>query len=154
MGKHTAIVRWSRGDGDFAANKHSRAHEWEFDGGLKVPASASPDIVPLPYSVAENVDPEEAFVASISSCHMLFYLHKSRDAGFVVNSYEDEAVGVLEKNAAGRLAITRVTLNPVVSYEGPAPSAEQVDALHHEAHELCFIANSILTEITTNTAKS
>ena len=154
MGKHTAIVRWSRGGGDFAANKHSRAHEWEFDGGLKVPASASPDIVPLPYSVAENVDPEEAFVASISSCHMLFYLHKSRDAGFVVNSYEDEAVGVLEKNAAGRLAITRVTLNPVVSYEGPAPSAEQVDALHHEAHELCFIANSILTEITTNTAKS
>ena len=154
MGKHTAIVRWSRGDGDFAANKHSRAHEWEFDGGLKVPASASPDIVPLPYSVAENVDPEEAFVASISSCHMLFYLHKSRDAGFVVNSYEDEAVGVLEKNAAGRLAITRVTLNPVVSYEGPAPSAEQVDALHHQAHELCFIANSILTEITTNTAKS
>tara|TARA_R110000803_G_scaffold62643_6_gene123007 strand:- start:3727 stop:4191 length:465 start_codon:yes stop_codon:yes gene_type:complete len=154
MGKHTAIVRWSRGDGDFAANKHSRAHEWEFDGGLKVPASASPDIVPLPYSVAENVDPEEAFVASISSCHMLFYLHKSRDAGFIVNSYEDAAVGVLEKNAAGRLAITRVTLNPVVSYEGPAPSAEQVDALHHQAHELCFIANSILTEITTNTAKS
>lgn len=154
MGKHTAIVRWSRGDGDFAANKHSRAHEWEFDGGLKVPASASPDIVPLPYSVAENVDPEEAFVASISSCHMLFYLHKSRDAGFVVNSYEDEAVGVLEKNAAGRLAITRVTLNPVVSYEGPVPSAEQVEALHHEAHELCFIANSIMTEITTNTANS
>jgi len=154
MGKHTAIVRWSRGDGDFAANKHSRVHEWEFDGGLKVPASASPDIVPLPYSVAENVDPEEAFVASISSCHMLFYLHKSRDAGFVVNSYEDEAVGVLEKNAAGRLAITRVTLNPVVSYEGPVPSAEQVEALHHEAHELCFIANSIMTEITTNTANS
>ena len=154
MGKHTAIVRWSRGDDDFKANKHSRAHEWEFDGGLKVPASASPDIVPLPYSVAENVDPEEAFVASISSCHMLFYLHKSRDAGFVVNSYEDEAVGVLEKNAAGRLAITRVTLNPVVSYEGPVPSAEQVEALHHEAHELCFIANSIMTEITTNTANS
>ena len=154
MGKHTAIVRWSRGDGDFAANKHSRAHEWEFDGGLKVPASASPDIVPLPYSVAENVDPEEAFVASISSCHMLFYLHKSRDAGFVVNSYEDEAVGVLGKNAAGRLAITRVTLNPVVSYEGPVPSAGQIEALHHEAHELCFIANSTMTEITTNTANS
>lgn len=154
MGKHTAIVRWSRGDDDFAANKHSRAHEWEFDGGLKVPASASPDIVPLPYSVAENVDPEEAFVASISSCHMLFYLHKSRDAGFVVNSYEDEAVGVLGKNAAGRLAITRVTLNPVVSYEGPVPSAGQIEALHHEAHELCFIANSTMTEITTNTANS
>ena len=154
MGKHTAIVRWSRGDGDFAANKHSRAHEWEFDGGLKVPASASPDIVPLPYSVAENVDPEEAFVASISSCHMLFFLHKSRDAGFVVNSYEDEAVGVLGKNAAGRLAITRVTLNPVVSYEGPVPSAGQIEALHHEAHELCFIANSTMTEITTNTANS
>ena len=154
MGKHTAIVRWSRGDGDFAANKHSRAHEWEFDGGLKVPASASPDIVPLPYSVAENVDPEEAFVASISSCHMLFYLHKSRDAGFVVNSYEDEAVGVLEKNASGRLAITRVTLNPVVSYEGQVPSADQIEALHHEAHELCFIANSTMTEITTNTANS
>ena len=154
MGKHTAIVRWSRGNDDFAADKHSRAHEWEFDGGLKVPASASPDIVPLPYSVAENVDPEEAFVASISSCHMLFYLHKARDAGFVVNTYEDDAVGVLGKNAAGRMAITRVTLNPVVSYEGPVPSADQIEALHHEAHELCFIANSTTTEITTNTANS
>ena len=154
MGKHTAIIRWSRGDDDFAANKHSRAHEWEFDGGLKVPASASPDIVPLPYSVAENVDPEEAFVASISSCHMLFYLHKARDAGFVVNTYEDDAVGVLGKNAAGRMAITRVTLNPVVSYEGPGPSAGQIEALHHEAHELCFIANSTMTQITTNTANS
>lgn len=154
MGKHTAIVRWSRGDDDFRANKHSRAHEWEFDGGLKVPASASPDIVPLPYSVAENVDPEEAFVASISSCHMLFYLHKARQAGFVVNSYEDTAVGVLEKNAAGRLAITRVTLRPVVSYAGPIPSADQIEALHHEAHELCFIASSTTTEITTDTANS
>jgi organic hydroperoxide reductase OsmC/OhrA len=154
MGKHTAIIRWSRGDDDFAANKHSRAHEWEFDGGLKVPASASPHIVPLPYSVAGNVDPEEAFVASISSCHMLFYLHKARDAGFVVNSYEDKAVGVLGKNAAGRLAITRVTLNPVVSYQGPVPSAGQIAALHHEAHELCFIANSTMTKITTNTANS
>ncbi|MEQ8300101.1 MAG: OsmC family protein [Hyphomonas sp.] len=154
MGKHTATVRWSRGDDDFKANKHSRAHEWEFDGGLKVPASASPDIVPLPYAVAENVDPEEAFVASISSCHMLFYLHKARDEGFVVNSYEDNAVGVLAKNAAGRMAITRVTLNPVVTYQGQAPSPEQVESLHHQAHELCFIANSTTTEITTNTASS
>ena len=154
MGKHTAIVRWSRGDDDFKANKHSRAHEWEFDGGLKVPASASPDIVPLPYSVAENVDPEEAFVASISSCHMLFYLHKARDEGFVVNSYEDNAVGVLAKNAAGRMAITRVTLNPVVTYQGQAPSPEQVESLHHQAHELCFIANSTTTEISTNMANS
>lgn len=154
MGNHTAIVRWSRGDGDFKANKHSRAHEWEFDGGLKVPASASPHIVPLPYAVAENVDPEEAFVASISSCHMLFYLHKARDAGFVVNSYEDAAVGIMAKNALGRQAITRVTLNPVVSYEGPPPSPDQVEALHHAAHALCFIANSTTTEITTNTARS
>ncbi len=154
MGEHTAIVRWSRGDDDFKANKHSRAHEWEFDGGLKVPASASPDIVPLPYAVAENVDPEEAFVASISSCHMLFYLHKARDAGFIVNSYEDEAVGVLEAKAAGRLAITRVTLLPVVSYEGLAPSPGQIESLHHAAHELCFIANSTTTEITTNLADS
>ncbi|MEH6808760.1 MAG: OsmC family protein [Hyphomonas oceanitis] len=154
MGKHTAIIRWSRGEGDFKANKHTRAHEWEFDGGLIVPASASPDIVPLPYSVAGNVDPEEAFVASISSCHMLFYLHKARDAGFVVNTYEDQAVGVMGKNPAGRMAITRVTLSPVVSYEGLAPSADQIKALHHEAHELCFIANSTTAEITTNTARS
>ncbi|MEQ9434756.1 OsmC family protein [Hyphomonas sp.] len=154
MGNHTAIVRWSRGDGDFKANRHSRAHEWEFDGGLKVPASASPHIVPLPYAVAANIDPEEAFVASISSCHMLFYLHKARDAGFVVNSYEDAAVGVLATNAAGRQAITRVTLNPVVTYEGSPPSPGQVEALHHAAHELCFIANSVTTEITTNTAGS
>ena len=154
MGKHTAIIRWSRDEGDFKANKHTRAHEWEFDGGLKVPASASPDIVPLPYSVAGNVDPEEAFVASISSCHMLFYLHMARDAGFVVNTYEDQAVGVMGKNAAGRMAITGVTLNPVVSYEGLAPAADQIEALHHKAHELCFIANSTTAEITTNTARS
>lgn len=154
MAKHTAIVRWSRGDGDFKANKHSRGHEWEFDGGLKIPASSSPSIVPLPYSIEENVDPEEAFIAALSSCHMLFYLHMARDAGFVVNSYEDNANGILGKNASGRMAVTKVTLNPVVSYEGERPSKEQIEKLHHAAHEHCFIANSVTTEITTNTDNS
>lgn len=154
MAKHTAIVRWSRGDGDFKANKHSRGHEWEFDGGLKIPASSSPSIVPLPYSIEENVDPEEAFIAALSSCHMLFYLHMARDAGFVVNSYEDNANGILGKNASGRMAVTKVTLNPIISYEGERPSKEQIEKLHHAAHEHCFIANSVTTEITTNTDNS
>lgn len=154
MAKHTAIVRWSRGDSDFKANKHSRGHEWEFDGGLKIPASSSPSIVPLPYSIEENVDPEEAFIAALSSCHMLFYLHMARDAGFIVNSYEDNASGILGKNASGRMAVTKVTLNPVVSYEGERPSKEQIEKLHHAAHEHCFIANSVTTEITTNTDNS
>ncbi len=154
MAKHFATITWSRDNADFKANKHSRAHEWEFDGGLKVPASASPHIVPLPYSVEENVDPEEAFIASLSSCHMLFYLHMARDAGFVVNSYTDKAVGELGKNAAGRMAVTKVTLNPVVTYEGERPSPKQIDQLHHAAHEHCFIANSVTTDIITNTENS
>lgn len=150
--QHSAIIRWSLGDGDFAANKHSRAHEWEFDGGLKVPASSSPHIVPLPYSVEENVDPEEAFIASLSSCHMLFYLHMARDAGFVVTSYEDEAIGKLAPNAAGHMAITSVTLNPTASYQGVPPSKHQAEQLHHAAHAQCFIANSVTTNISINLA--
>ncbi len=150
MAQHSAIIRWALGDGDFSANKHSRAHEWVFDGGLKVPASSSPHIVPLPYSIEENVDPEEAFIASLSSCHMLFYLHMARDAGFIVTSYEDHASGILEKNSKGHMAITHVTLNPIVQYRGLAPDRLQTEQLHHAAHERCFIANSVTTKITTN----
>lgn len=154
MAQHSAIIRWSRNNDDFKANKHSRGHEWEFDGGLKVPASSSPHIVPIPYSVEENVDPEEAFIASLSSCHMLFYLHMARDAGFVVNSYEDEATGELTKNAENKMAVTKVTLNPVVSYEGSTPTKDQIEHMHHQAHDHCFIANSVTTEIITNTDRS
>ncbi|MFC7291887.1 OsmC family protein [Hirschia litorea] len=152
MAHHHAIIRWHLSSGDFKANTHSRAHEWEFDGGLKVPASSSPHIVPLPYSVEENIDPEEAFIASLSSCHMLFYLHMARDAGFVVTRYEDHATGILEKNSAGHMAITHVTLNPTVQYQGLTPDKSQSEQLHHAAHERCFIANSVTTIITTNIA--
>lgn len=154
MANHFATVKWHRNGEDFGANKYSRAHEWEFDGGLIVPASPSPSIVPAPYSTEENVDPEEAFVASLSSCHMLFYLHLARDAGLVVNSYEDKAIGILEKNSKGKMAVTQVTLTPVVEYEGNCPTQDLVAKLHHAAHEQCFIANSVTTEIITNTDRS
>lgn len=150
MGEYTATVRWSLDGGDFADNRYTRAHEWLFDGGLTVPASASPHIVPLPHSVAENVDPEEAFVASLSSCHMLFFLSLAAAAGIVVASYEDEATGWLEKDANNRMAMTRVVLRPRAEYgNGTTPDAEALERLHHRAHELCFIANSVRTKIVT-----
>ncbi|EJN00049.1 OsmC family protein [Phyllobacterium sp. YR531] len=143
-----ATVRWNRDeDAAFTDNKYSRAHVWEFDGGAEVPASSSPHIVRLPYSVAENVDPEEAFVASISSCHMLFFLSGAAKAGFVVDSYRDEAQGVLAKNDQGKLYVSHVTLRPQVNYSGQSPDITAESLLHHEAHEQCFIANSVLTHI-------
>ena len=149
MSTYTATVRWHRGsDGNFTRGQYSRAHQWAFDGGALVPASASPHIVPAPWSNQAGVDPEEAFVASLSSCHMLFFLELSRRAGFTIDDYVDEAEGVLEKNADGKMAMTRVTLRPRVTWGGEAPDEAALADLHHRAHEACFIANSVTTEVT------
>ena len=148
MSIYTATIRWTRtGEGDFTKGQYSRAHEWAFDGGHVMPASASPHIVPAPWSDAGGVDPEEAFVASLSSCHMLFFVDFARRAGFVVDSYVDEAEGVMAKGADGRTAMTRVTLRPKVEWGGDAPDAAALADLHHKAHEACFIANSVTSEV-------
>lgn len=149
MSDYFATIHWERNPAeDFPSNNYSRAHTWSFDGGVTVPASPSPHIVKAPWSEAANVDPEEAFVASLSSCHMLFFLAFAAKQGVVVNSYRDEAVGVLEANAAGKMAMTTVTLRPRIEFD-PAntPTPEQLDELHHRAHEHCFIANSVHTTI-------
>jgi len=150
VGSYGATIRWSLDGGDFAGNRYSRGHAWEFDGGISVPASASPGIVPLPMSVAEAVDPEEAFVAALSSCHMLFFLSIAAAAGFVVERYVDQAEGFLEKGDDGRPAMTRVVLKPAASYaEGKAPDAAELERMHHEAHKRCFIANSVTSKVVT-----
>ena len=149
MSTYTATIRWSRtGEGDFTKGQYSRAHQWAFDGGAVVPASASPDIVPAPWSDAGGVDPEEAFVASLSSCHMLFFLDFARRARLVIDDYVDEAEGVLEKRADGKMAMTRVMLHPRIIWGGNPPDEATLDALHDRAHEACFIANSVTTEVT------
>jgi len=145
---HTATIRWSRtGDGDFTKGQYSRAHEWGFDGGARVAASASPHIVPAPWSDPSGVDPEEAFVASLSSCHMLFFIDFARRAGLVVDDYVDAAEGVLEKRSDGSFAITRVTLRPNVTWNGEPPDEAVIADLHHRAHDACFIANSVTAEV-------
>jgi organic hydroperoxide reductase OsmC/OhrA len=141
-------IRWSRGDEPFTDNRYSRGHSWLFDGGIEVPASSSPHVVRVPMSVEAAVDPEEAFIASISSCHMLWFLSIAAGKGFRVDEYLDDAVGLMGKNAAGKTAVIRVTLRPRVSFSGDElPSRAQLDELHHKAHEECFIANSVTTEI-------
>ncbi len=149
MSEYTATIRWQRDGEAFLDNRYSRAHEWHFDGGAVVPASASPHIVPVPMSNAANVDPEEAYVAALSSCHMLFFLSLAVKRGIVVDRYVDEAIGYMEKDGDGRMAMTRVTLRPAASYGGNAPETELIAELHDEAHELCFIANSVRTTVTT-----
>jgi organic hydroperoxide reductase OsmC/OhrA len=149
MSRYQAVIEWSRAGAHFTDNRYSRGHRWLFDGGAEVPASASPQVVPLPMSVAAAVDPEEAFVASLSSCHMLFFLSLAAQRDFVVDDYRDEAVGEMARDAGGKLAMTRVTLHPVVRYGGDKrPSAAEEDALHHAAHEECFIARSVRTVVT------
>jgi organic hydroperoxide reductase OsmC/OhrA len=151
MSEHTVGVRWRRDDRtpeEFARARYSRAHTWTFDGGASVAASASPHVVAPPYSDARAVDPEEAFVASVSSCHMLWFLHIAANAGFVVDSYDDEAVGALEKDGDGKLAITRITLRPHTKFAGTTPDNPRLQALHQQAHAACFISNSIRTVIT------
>ena len=148
MSTYTATIRWSRDPGtDFAKGQYSRAHEWEFDGGAVVPASPSPHIVPAPWNDPAGVDPEEAFVASLSSCHMLFFVDFARRAGFVLDDYVDEAEGLLDKRADGKMAMTRVTLHPRITWAGSPPDEAAIADLHHRAHEACFIANSVTTEV-------
>jgi organic hydroperoxide reductase OsmC/OhrA len=145
---YTATVRWTRDGLPFANSAYSRAHLWSFDGGIEVPASASPSVVPLPLSRAEAVDPEEAFVAAVSSCHMLVFLSLAAKKRFVVDTYEDHAVGVMTKNPRGKLFVSRITLDPAIAFSGDRrPTPAQIAELHHLSHQECFIANSILTEV-------
>ena len=148
MTAYTVTLTWSRGEQPFLDGKYSRAHRLRFDGGAEVPASSSPHVVPVPMSDPAAVDPEEAFVASLSSCHMLWFLALAAKRRFRIDSYVDHAEGVMGKNAEGRMAITVVTLRPRVVFSGDkSPSPEELGALHHRAHEECFIANSVKTEV-------
>ena len=145
--EYRATVVWRQQGEDFSKGRYSRAHEWRFDGGVTVPASASPGVVPAAFVREDAVDPEEAFVASLSSCHMLTFLDLARRAGVVIDSYEDEAVGVMERIAPQKMAVTKVTLRPKIGFGGTPPDQAKLDELHHQAHELCFIANSVKTEV-------
>ena len=150
MSRHVATIRWSRKPEEpFLDGRYSRAHRWRFDGGAEVAASSSPSVVRVPFSDPAGVDPEEALVAALSSCHMLFFLDFAKQAKFVVDSYEDEAEGLMEKGADGRVRMTKATLRPLIRFaEGRAPSAAELAAIHHKAHDACYIANSVTTEVT------
>ena len=149
MSEHCATVTWVRGaDEDYTDNKYSRGHNWIFDGGVIVPASSSPHVVPLPYSVEANVDPEEAFVASLSSCHMLFFLSIAAERKYVIDEYIDEAVGIMDKDSNGKIYMSKVYLRPKVLFsDDKQPTIEEITTMHHHSHEQCFIANSVKTEI-------
>jgi len=148
VSSYIATINWERTpDAVFTDRKFSRAHTWRFDGGVEVPASSSPHAVPLPYSVEANVDPEEAFVAALSSCHMLFFLSLAAKRGLVVDSYSDDAEGRMGRNAEGKVAMLEVVLRPQVSFSSGSPDAETLESLHHAAHEACFIANSVKTVV-------
>lgn len=147
MATYTATVAWERGpDEPFTDNRYGRGHSWSFDGGVSFRASSSPHVVPR-YSDPAGVDPEEAFIASLSSCHMLTFLYLAAKRGFVVNRYHDTAEGVMAKNEIGRMWVSQVTLRPRIDWDGDAPDAGASKDLHHRAHEECFIANSVRTEI-------
>ena len=148
MSAHRATVDWTLGDGDFLKRRYSRAHTLTFAGGASIAGSPSPAIVPEPFSRADAVDPEAAFTASLSACHMLWFLDLAARAGFVVSSYRDEAEGTLARDAAGKTAMTRVVLRPVLVFIGDhRPTPAELTALHHAAHEACFIANSVTSEV-------
>jgi organic hydroperoxide reductase OsmC/OhrA len=149
MSEHKATIRWQRTSPDFLKGRYSREHTWTFDGGVTISASASPAVVPPPWSNPASVDPEEAYVASISSCHMLTFIYLAGRQGFQVDSYEDEAVGIMSKNEKGVPWISSVTLRPKIAYSGDKlPTPADQERLHHLAHEQCFIANSIKTQVT------
>jgi organic hydroperoxide reductase OsmC/OhrA len=149
MSEHKATISWKRTSPEFLKGKYSREHTWTFDGGATVPASPSPMVVPTPWSNPAHVDPEEAFVASLSSCHMLTFVWLASRKGFQVDSYDDEAVGVITKNEKGIPWVSSVTLRPKIVYSGDKlPSPADEEQLHHAAHEQCFIANSVKTEVT------
>ncbi|MEF1309409.1 OsmC family protein [Vibrio mytili] len=152
MSKHIASIHWQRQpDECFKDNQYSRAHRWEFDGGLTVPASPSPYVVPLPLSVEEHIDPEEAFIASLSSCHMLVFLSIAAKRRYVIDSYDDDAQGELTLGENGKEWVSKVTLNPKIVFSGDKnPTFEQLEKMHHMAHENCFIANSVKTDVVTN----
>ncbi|MDB5772364.1 MAG: hypothetical protein V7606_1941 [Burkholderiales bacterium] len=153
MHKYEATITWHRGEQDFSDNRYSRAHEWMFDGGACVTASSSPLSVPVPMSDPAGVDPEEALVAATSSCHMLFFLSNAAKRGFIVDSYVDQASGVMEKGSDGKIAITRITLRPKIVFAGDRqPAANELDEMHHESHEKCFIANSLKSEVVVEAA--
>ena len=148
MAEYTARVLWQRQPHEaFTDQRYHRRHLLQFDGGAEVPGSSSPHSVPLPYSDAAAIDPEEALVASVSSCHMLWFLSLAAKAGFVVDDYRDDASGTMARNAEGRKAITVITLRPTVRFAGNGPSAEALLALHQQAHEECYIANSVKAEV-------
>jgi organic hydroperoxide reductase OsmC/OhrA len=150
LAEHTAVIRWTRAadPADFLKGRYSREHTWSFDGGQTVPASPSPSVVPKPWSNPAAIDPEEAFVASISSCHFLTFVWLAGREGFQVDAYEDHAVGNTTKNERGVMWVSEVILNPTITYGGDKrPSAEDEARLHHRAHEECFIASSVKTEI-------
>jgi organic hydroperoxide reductase OsmC/OhrA len=147
VSRHSAWIAW-RSDGGFADNSYSRRHHWRFDGGAEVVASASPDVVPVPRSDPAGVDPEEALAASAASCHMLWFLSLAQEAGLAVESYEDEAVAEMGRTGPGKYAIVKITLRPRIAFAGAAPDQAELDRLHHEAHERCFIANSLNCPIT------
>ena len=148
MADYKASIRWQRGGAVFTDNRYSRAHQWQFDEGYEVQASASPHIVPLPFSREDAVDPEEAFVAALSSCHMLWFLSIAAKRNFCVDAYHDDACGKMHEDAAGRLSITEVILRPKAVFSGEhSPSETDIQHMHEEAHRECFIANSVKTEV-------
>jgi organic hydroperoxide reductase OsmC/OhrA len=149
MTEYLATVEWVRGGQPFLDNKYARAHDWRFDGGAVVRGSSAPESVPVPMSDPTAVDPEEALVASASSCHMLFFLAYAAKAGFVVDRYLDEAVGVMGRDDRGKVAIVSVILRPAVTFSGKTlPDAAAIADLHHRSHEHCYIANSLRAEVT------
>ncbi len=148
MNPHSVEIIWERGEQSFLDNRYSRKHTIRFDGGLEIPASSSPDVVPVPYSDASAADPEELLVAALSNCHMLWFLSIAAKHGFCVDSYLDNATGIMNKNEKGKLFLAQATLNPVVKFSGSKiPTTTEFEKLHHKAHEECFIANSVLTDI-------
>jgi organic hydroperoxide reductase OsmC/OhrA len=148
MSRHVASIQWTRGDARFTDNRYSRRHVWRFDGGAEIPGSSAPSSVPVPCSDPEAVDPEEAFVASIASCHMLWFLSIAAKRGHRIDEYVDESEGFLEKDAEGHLSMTRVVLHPRAVFSGPhPPSSVDIAAMHDEAHHACNIANSVKTAI-------
>jgi organic hydroperoxide reductase OsmC/OhrA len=151
MAEYSAQVFWTKQDSErFIDNQYSRGHEWRFGGGSIIQASSSPHIVPLPLSVAANVDPEEAFIASLSSCHMLFFLSIAAKKRWSVEQYCDNAIGIMEENVEGKVAMTKVVLRPKVTFSsGTQPTLQQLEQAHHQSHQQCFIANSVKTVVTT-----
>jgi len=155
MSEHRATVRWEQSGGPFAKRQYSRAHSWSFDGGVTVPAAASPSAVPAQFTDPSAVDPEEAYVAAIASCHLLSFLPLAALAGFEVLRYEDEALGRMTKNERGAYWVSEVELHPRITWApGRAPDAAREAALHHQAHDDCYIANSVRTEIRVSVGES